>query len=41
MSNFLWEAKFRRQKLDEKIKKFGELSTEEIQESTCNAVRNE
>ena len=30
---FLWDAKLRRQK-----KKFGELSTEEIQEITDNAI---
>ena len=28
--NFLWEAKFRRQKIGQKKTKFGQLSTEEI-----------
>ena len=38
MSNSLWEAKFPRQKIDAKRNKFGELSTEEIQEITGNAI---
>ena len=31
-----WEAKFRRQKMDEKKNKFRELSTKEIQQITDN-----
>ena len=40
MSNCLWEAKFRRQKIKiiEKRNKFDELLTKEIQEITDNAV---
>ena len=38
--NFFWEAKFHRQKVNwtKKENKFGELSTEEIQEITDNAI---
>ena len=38
MSNFLSEAKFRRQNMDEKRNKFSELSSKEIQEITASAV---